>query len=44
MDAISPEFRLEPTGPGGFVWGEWQVDDDDQHLRRLSPLGWDTST
>jgi hypothetical protein len=27
MDAISPEFRLEPTGPGGFVWGDWQIDD-----------------
>jgi hypothetical protein len=27
MDAISPEYRLEPTGPGGFVWGDWQIDD-----------------
>jgi hypothetical protein len=28
MDAISPEFRLEPTGPGSFTWSEWQIDDD----------------
>jgi hypothetical protein len=28
MDAISPEYRLEPTGPGSFTWGEWQIDDD----------------
>jgi hypothetical protein len=28
MDAISPEYRLEPTGHGSFTWGEWQIDDD----------------
>jgi hypothetical protein len=27
-DAISPEFRLEPTGPGSFKWDEWQIDDE----------------
>lgn len=27
-DAISPEFRLEPEGPGSFRWSEWQIDDD----------------
>jgi hypothetical protein len=27
MDAISPEFRLEPDG-GSFVWSDWQIDDD----------------
>jgi hypothetical protein len=27
MHAISPEYRLEPTGPGSFTLGEWQVDD-----------------
>jgi hypothetical protein len=26
-DAISPEFRLEPEGPGSFILGEWQIDD-----------------
>src|ERR1700730_6817442 len=27
MDAISPEYQLEPTGPSSFTWGEWQIDD-----------------
>ena len=27
-DAISPEFRLQPEGPGSFRWNEWQIDDD----------------
>jgi hypothetical protein len=28
MDAISPEYRLDPTGSGTFTWSEWQIDDD----------------
>jgi hypothetical protein len=28
MDAISPEFHLDPTASGAFVWSEWQIDDD----------------
>ena len=27
MDAISPEYRLDPTGGGSFTWSEWQIDD-----------------
>ena len=28
MDALSPEFRITPTGPGSFRWSEWEIDDD----------------
>jgi hypothetical protein len=28
MDAISPEFQLDPTGTGSFVWRDWQIDDE----------------
>jgi hypothetical protein len=28
VDAISPEFRLEATGPGSFIPSESQIDDD----------------
>ena len=27
MDAISPEFRLEPASTGSFIWRDWQIDD-----------------
>jgi hypothetical protein len=28
MDAISPEYRLDPSSGGSFTWSEWQIDDD----------------
>jgi hypothetical protein len=27
MDAITPEYSLDPTGSGSFTWSEWQIDD-----------------
>src|SRR5271170_6021868 len=30
MDAISPEFRLDPTGTGSFIWRDWTIDDDQE--------------
>jgi len=27
MNGISPEYRLDRTGPGGFMWGDWQIDE-----------------
>lgn len=33
MDALSPEFRLDPTGPGSFRWGEWEIDDNHALMR-----------
>jgi hypothetical protein len=28
MDAISLEFRIEPTEDSSFICGEWKIDDD----------------
>jgi hypothetical protein len=30
MDAISPEFRLDPNGSGSFIWLDWQIDDEQE--------------
>jgi len=30
MDVISPEFGLDPTGTGSFIWRDWTIDDDQE--------------
>jgi hypothetical protein len=39
MDAISPEFRLEPTTNSGFIYGEWRIDDDHALMMHVPTSG-----